>query len=337
MVDTSPWAIVERSRGIPAGENLAVGSVLQNARGGGSDLPEELRKELTDFDKRSRGLSHYEVLGIAPDADGGSVRRAYLERSRRYHPDAWYGKNLGEYGPLLSKAFQRLSTSYQVLGDEDLRAQYDKQAAAKLNATDRAAVEKRKLSREEEERRHREGRERLLRSKGFARIAAARQLYQDAVSMAENGERARAIATLQAARELDPRRPEIAEKLAQLELEAQKARARFALQNGREHEERGEMPAAIAAFAQAFQIDPKSYDGALGAARCAFAAGEVQKASTFAAKAAEVAPHGESEARLLLGKAFIELGFKNKARHELTLVLSQHPDHKEARALLKRV
>jgi len=314
-----------------------VGSVLQNARGGGIDLPEELRRELADFDKRSGGLSHYEVLGIGPDADAGSIRRAYLERSRRYHPDAWYGKNLGDYAPLLSKAFQRLSTAYQLLGDEDLRAQYDKQTSAKLSANDRAAVERRKLSREEEERRHREGRERLLRSKGFARIAAARQLYQDAIGMAENGERARAIATLQAAKELDPRRPEIAEKLGQLELEAQKARARFALQNGREHEEKGEFPAAVAGFAQAFQIDPQSYDGALGAARCAFAAGEVQKASTFAAKAVDIAPKGDVEARLLLGKAFIELGFKAKARHELTLVLSQHPDHKEARVLLKRV
>jgi len=57
-----------------------LGSVLQNARGGGSDLPEELKKELADLDKRSRGLSHYEVLGIGLDADAGSVRRAYLER-----------------------------------------------------------------------------------------------------------------------------------------------------------------------------------------------------------------------------------------------------------------
>jgi curved DNA-binding protein CbpA len=314
-----------------------VASVLHNARGGGIDLPEELRNELADFDKRSRDLSHYEMLGIGPDADAGTIRRAYLERSRRYHPDAWYGKNLGDYAPLLSKAFQRLSNAYQLLADEDLRAQYDKQAVAKLNASDRAAVERRKLSREEEERRHREGRERLLRSKGFARIAAARQLYQDAIAMAENGERARAIATLQAAKELDPRRPEIAEKLAILEQEAQKARSRFALQNGHEHEEKNEFAAAVAAYLQAFQIDPQSYQGALGAARCAFAAGEVHKASGFASKAAEIAPKGEVEARILLGKAFIELGFKAKARHELTLVLAQHPEHKEARVLLKRV
>jgi curved DNA-binding protein CbpA len=314
-----------------------VANVLQNLRGGGADLPEELRRELVDFEKRSRGLSHYEMLGIAPDAEPGDVRRAYLERSRRYHPDAWYGKNLGDYAPLLSKAFQRLSNAYQVLGDEDLRAQYDKQAAAKLNAAARAAVERRQLSREEEERRHRESRERLLRSKGFARIAAARRLFEDSLAMAQNGERARAIATLQAARELDPRRPEIGEKLVQLEQEAFKARARFALQNGHEHEEKGEMPAAIAAYAQAYQIDPRSHEGALGAARCAFAAGEVQKASTFAAKAAEIAPAGDVEARLVLAKAFIELGFKAKARHELTLVLAHNPDHKEARVLLKRV
>jgi hypothetical protein len=63
----------------------------------------------------------------------------------------------------------------------------------------------------------------------------------------------------------------------------------------------------------------------------------VQKASSFAAKAVEVAPRGDPEARLLLGKAFIELGFKAKARHELTLILSEHPEHKEARVLLKRV
>jgi curved DNA-binding protein CbpA len=310
---------------------------VQNARSGGTDLPQDLRDELADFESRSRSLSHYEMLGVAPDADAAAIRRAYLERSRRYHPDAWYGKNVGGYAPLLSKAFQRLSNAYQFLSDEDLRAQYDKQAAAKLNAQERARVERRQLSREEEERRHREGRERLLRSKGFARIAAARKLYQDALAMAENGERARAIATLQAARQLDPRRPEIAQKLIELEQEAQKARSRFALQNGREHEEKGEMQPAVASYAQAFQIDPRSYDGALGAARCAYAAGDVQKASSFAAKAAEIAPPGDPEARLLLGKAFIELGFKAKARHELTLILSEHPEHKEARVLLKRV
>ncbi|MFL5413276.1 MAG: DnaJ domain-containing protein [Myxococcales bacterium] len=311
--------------------------MLQNTRGGGIDLPQDLREELADFASRSRGRSHYEVLGVGPDSDAASIRRAYLERSRRYHPDAWYGKNLGEYAPLLSKAFQRLSTAYQVLSDADLRAQYDKKTAAKLSAVERAASERRQLSREEEERREREGRERLLRSKGFARIAAARKLYQDSLALAETGERARAIATLQAARELDPRRPEIAQTLIELEQEAQKARSRFALQNGHEHEDKGEMQAAMTAYAQAFQIDPHSYEGAIGAARCAFAAGEVQKASSFAAKATDVAPRGDPEARLLLGKAFIELGFKAKARHELTLILSEHPEHKEARVLLKRV
>ncbi|MFL5458185.1 MAG: J domain-containing protein, partial [Myxococcales bacterium] len=126
---------------------------MQNTRGGGIDLPQDLREELADFASRSRGRSHYEVLGVGPDSEAAAIRRAYLERSRRYHPDAWYGKNLGEYAALLSKAFQRLSTAYQVLSDADLRAQYDKKTAAKLSAVERAASERRQLSREEEERR----------------------------------------------------------------------------------------------------------------------------------------------------------------------------------------
>ena len=55
-----------------------MGSVLQNARGGGTDLPEELRCELADFDKRSSGLSHYEIIGIGPDADAGSAAMAHI-------------------------------------------------------------------------------------------------------------------------------------------------------------------------------------------------------------------------------------------------------------------
>ena len=73
---------------------------------GSLDLPPELQRELKDLAAREGGISHYELLGIPADADGGAVRRAYLERSKRLHPDAWYRKVTGEFGPLLTRAFQ---------------------------------------------------------------------------------------------------------------------------------------------------------------------------------------------------------------------------------------
>jgi curved DNA-binding protein CbpA len=302
----------------------------------GIDLPPDLQAELRAFESAGRDVSLYQLLAVAPDSDAATIRRAYLDRSRRYHPDAWYRKNVGEFGALLSRAFQKLSAAYQVLSDEDARSQYDEKLKQRLSQRDRQALERRALGREEEERRQRERRERLLRTKGFARLGAAHKLYEEALELALNGERAQAIAMLKAARELDPRRPEIGQKLVELEREAARSRSQLALRSARELEEKNEYQAALKIYVQAMQMDTTSGIAAAGAARCANALGDTRQASTFAAKAVELAPD-DIETRMLLARAFIELGFKAKARAELTRVLQAKKDHEEARELMKRV
>jgi curved DNA-binding protein CbpA len=302
----------------------------------GVDLPPDLQAELRAFEAAGRDVSLYDLLGVAPDCDPVTIRRTYLERSRRYHPDAWFRKNVGDFGPLLSRAFQKLSAAYQVLSDEDARAQYDQKLKVRLSQREREAMERRALSREEEERRQRERRERLLRTKGFARLGAAHNLYEEALELALNGERAQAIAALKAARELDPRRPEIGQKLVELEREAARSRSQLAIRSAREHEEKGELEPALKIYSQALQMDSTNAAAAAAAARCASALGDTRQASTFAARAVELTPD-DIEMRMLLARAFVELGFKAKAKAELTRVLKLKKDHEEARALLKRV
>src|SRR4051794_32256535 len=181
------------------------------------DLPADMQRELRDLEARGGRITHYELIGVAADADGGAIRRAYLEKSKRFHPDAWYRKELGEFGPLLSKWFQRLAGAYETLSDEESRADYDEEHKDELTEKDRQVMESRQLSRAEQDPRHREGRERLLRTKGFARIGAARKLYEEAQALAQNGERTNAIFALKAARELDPNRKEIQSRLVELE------------------------------------------------------------------------------------------------------------------------
>src|SRR5712671_5375685 len=276
-------------------------ATLPTPASGGTDLPPELQSELRTLEATGRDVSLYALLGVTPDSDGGTIRRAYLDRSRRYHPDAWSRKNVGEFGPLLSRAFQKLSAAYQVLSDEDARTAYDQVLKKKVSQRERDAMERRALSREEQDRRQRESRERLLRTKGFARIGAAHKLYQEALELALNGERAQAIAGLKAARELDPRRTEIAQKLAELEREATRSRSQLAFQ------------AALKIYAQSFQMDPTNAPAAAAAARCATALGDHKQASIFAARAVEVAPD-DVETRFLLASAFVTLGLKVKAR-----------------------
>jgi len=293
-----------------------------------------MQRELEELESKGDRLTHYELLSVAADADGGTVRRAYLEKSKRFHPDAWYRRDVGGFGPLLSKWFQRLSAAYQVLSDEESRAGYDRDHRAELSKSDRAALERRELSLVEEERRARERRERMLRTKGFARIGAARKLYQEGLEHALNGERTQAVFALKAARELDPNRKEIAAKLVDLEREQARARANSALASGREREERKRFAEAITAYAAAFQNDPTSFLAAIGAARCAQESSDPRSATTWALRAVELNPE-DVGARMLLARLFASNGLKARARSELTTLLQKNPDHKEARALLR--
>jgi curved DNA-binding protein CbpA len=302
--------------------------------GGDIFLPVDMQRELRELESRGAQLTHYELLGVGADADGGDIRRAYLTKSKRFHPDAWYGTELGTFGPVLAKWFQRMAGAYEVLSDQELRAAYDRDHLSRFSGADRAAVEKRELSRAEEERRARERRERLMHTKGFARIGAARKLYEEAQAHAGKGERSEAIAALKAARELDPNRKEIAARLLELEREQARARANSALTSAREREEQGRWHEALAAYGGAFQLDPHNLAAALGAGRCALEDGDARSASNWAARAADLAPDDPAP-KLLLAKAFAGLNMKARARGELTDILNKNPQHKEAKALLK--
>jgi curved DNA-binding protein CbpA len=329
-VDSRAWTGCDSApnrRGI-----FRVGAAL-GRDGGHIDLPIDMQNELRDLESRGARVSHYELLGVAADADGGAIRRAYFERSKRLHPDAWYGKELGHFAELLSKWFQKLAAAYQTLSDEETRLVYDREHKAAMSSTERAAVQRRELSRAEEERRERERRQRLLHSKGFARIGAARKLFEDANELAQNGERTNAIAALKVARELDPNRKEIISRLAELEREQGKARARSALIVAQEKEEQQQFPQAAAAYAAAYQQE-KSVAAAMGASRCSLQSSELPGASSWAGRAVELEPNNP-DARLLLAKTFVSLGMKARARTELQNILAKHPDIKEAKALLR--
>ena len=299
-----------------------------------SELPLDIQKELRSLEARGDSISHYELLGIGADADGAAIRRAYLERSRRFHPDSFYRKDLGEFAGMLSRAFQRIAAAYQVLCDDEARAEYDREHAALFSSRDRSAAEKREAARLDDERRQRERRERLLRGKGFARVGAAHKLYIEGLEHAALGQRGQAVHALRIARELDPNRKEIAIKLAEVERDAARARALSALHLGKEREAAGSFAQAFASYNAAFQLESPGADAAAGAARCMLAQGEFAQALTWATRAVERAP-GENRLRVLLARALSGLKQKSRAKAELQMVLQKDPHHAEAKDLLK--
>jgi DnaJ family protein C protein 25 len=60
----------------------------------------------------------YEILGIDRSADAAAVRKAYRKLAVQYHPDKYKG-------PDAQEKFVEISTAYEVLKDEEERANYD--------------------------------------------------------------------------------------------------------------------------------------------------------------------------------------------------------------------
>jgi molecular chaperone DnaJ len=61
----------------------------------------------------------YELLGVARDADGDAIKKAYRRLARQYHPDV-------NPDPEAQERFKEISVAYEVLSDPQKRASYDR-------------------------------------------------------------------------------------------------------------------------------------------------------------------------------------------------------------------
>ncbi|XP_055541862.1 dnaJ homolog subfamily C member 30, mitochondrial [Wyeomyia smithii] len=64
--------------------------------------------------------SHYDVLGITPNATQNDIKQAYYSLSKEYHPDRNEGCKFA------ADKFRAISEAYEVLGNYRLRRLYDK-------------------------------------------------------------------------------------------------------------------------------------------------------------------------------------------------------------------
>lgn len=66
-------------------------------------------------------MDYYRILEVPRDASGDEIKQAFRRLARRYHPDV-------SAEPEAEESFKRLREAYEVLGDSDRRAAYDRSA-----------------------------------------------------------------------------------------------------------------------------------------------------------------------------------------------------------------
>lgn len=70
-------------------------------------------------------VTHYDVLGVRNDATADEIRRAYVTLARRHHPD-FHAASGDVSVASAEERMRQINLAWQVLGDTDGRAAYDR-------------------------------------------------------------------------------------------------------------------------------------------------------------------------------------------------------------------
>ncbi len=90
------------------------------------DITEDIQAQVLEAFHRTDKLNHYERLGVAIDADPTEIRKAYFALSKTFHPDAYYGKQLGSFQSKMEVVFRKITDSYDAIGRPKKREAYDR-------------------------------------------------------------------------------------------------------------------------------------------------------------------------------------------------------------------
>lgn len=74
--------------------------------------------------------SYYEILGVSNNADAVTIKKAYRDLVKKYHPDIYKGDDR-------DTKFQEIQKAYDVLSDEDKRASYDRNGHASYERSEK--------------------------------------------------------------------------------------------------------------------------------------------------------------------------------------------------------
>lgn len=291
------------------------------------DLPTDRKREILAREA-ILARDHWTVLGLKPGASAEAVKLAYFEASRVFHPDRYYGKNLGSYRARLDRIFQRLSEAHEALIEAHRQAP-PPSSATRPGATGSTAAA---------DARAEERRARLARHPYLARKARATALVDEAQRQLRTAPD-KALHLLQQARSLGGNLGK--DRAPDLEVEAKQ---QLASRRAEEEMERagdaamvGDAQTAANAYARASSLDPSRADAAFEAARWMLRAGHaLGEARTLAQRAVSLrADHVPS--LLLLAEICLREGMGSVARRHLEAALKLDPRNTEAKGLLRQV
>lgn len=304
------------------------------------DLDPERQREIIELEKAQEGQDHFALLGVGRTASAEDMKQAYLDFSKRYHPDRFGGINLGSFRARIERIYRRVSEAYQVLSNPERRAAYLKAHPQRLSPTSPPAAAAEPALPEEplrsDEERRPERQARLARHPYLARTHRLTDLLARGKAAMARGDFEQAYTDLNQVMNLDPKNREAAALLADVRRKHDEQRGKLELQRGVDLEKQQDLPKALESYRKASSLDPQNAESAYRAARLARTLGmDWNEVRSHAQRAVDLAPTSVPQ-RLLLAQVLLENKAGNLAKRHLQEVLKLDPKNAEASALLRK-
>ena len=336
-------------------EQQIAGSQGRSGAPPGVDLPDHLCAEIRSFAERLPDMTYFEILGVERDADEDAIRRGFFNRSKVYHPDRYFHRELGPYAELLHEIYKRVVAAHDVLRDPRMRQDYERTLREKpsfriiptTHVLGLPGQQKPEPEPEAESGKRRSLRDRAgLRSKNTVlldlqlRLEASRQKarkhYDEAMREAEQGDLLRAASLVRLALAFDPREPEYHNALADVLPRANAEQAAESRAKGEMLLGRGDAKGALEYLEEAFRVSPTDAELGHQVAQLLIGEGEIDRGIETARQATELDDR-IPEYFKTLGLALMEHGKLEDARKQLQRAWELDPldrDVKKALAVL---
>lgn len=90
-----------------------------------AELDPERKRLILETFHRLDDATYYELLDVEPRAEKKAIKKAYYDVVAVFHPDKYFGKNLGSFRPKLERIFQHVTRAHDALTHPANRADYD--------------------------------------------------------------------------------------------------------------------------------------------------------------------------------------------------------------------
>jgi curved DNA-binding protein CbpA len=313
------------------------------------DLPVELQREILAFEARLAGATHHEILGVERSSDPREIKRAYFRLSKRFHPDRYFRRSIGDYAARLDRIFRHVALAYELLSDPTTRTEIERAMAPPPEAdagAHRATGGTREVPAEPPPAapgyRAPSRMENLERLRNSFKIPAkmlterrskARQLHDSARVAAHEKRWLEAAASARLAIAFDPFAPEYQQHFASIQADVHAARATELLEQA---DGTGAKADALRLLEEAIHYRPADAALQARAAALALEVGDLEHAREFAESARELEPNVLRHA-VILSRVHRRQGDAAAARETLLEAAALDPSDPDVLAEQRRL